>query len=201
MNTKWSVAVGAGVLVLAVLAGAQGADSTKGLVAQNADRVDGIHASTTPRPGALLALGKSGKFPVSVIGAVRGPRGPAGPTGATGPQGTKGDTGAQGAKGDTGATGATGPAGPSGDAAVTAYAYVVPPEVSMHDDPVLVAAQSRNFVRVTNPILGLYCLEPRVPLDPSKRSWVATVEYSRSTGLSTAQADAGVSCPSGMFGV
>ena len=38
MNTKWSVVVGAGVLVLAVLAGAPGADSTKGLVAQNADQ-------------------------------------------------------------------------------------------------------------------------------------------------------------------
>jgi collagen triple helix repeat protein len=207
MSTKWSVAMGAGALVLAVLAGATGASSTQGVFAQNADRVDGIHASTTPRAGALLPLGKNGKFPVSVISAVKGPQGPAGPAGATGPQGAKGDTGAQGAKGDTGATGATGPAGPvgaqgpRGDAAVTAYAYVVPPEVSMQTDPVLVTAQSRNFKRVTSPITGLYCLEPSVPLNPNERSWVATAEYSRSAGLSTAEPDAGVGCPAGTFGV
>lgn len=201
MSTKWSVAVAAVALVIAVLAGASGAGSTK---VRNADRVDGFHASTTPKPGALLVLGKSGKFPASVISTVKGPQGPAGPTGSAGPQGVKGETGPQGAKGETGATGPVGPAGPrgpSGDAAVTAYAYVVPPEVSMHADPVLVTARSRNFELVTNPATGLYCLEPSLPLDPSRRSWVATAEYSRSVGLSTAQPDAGVGCPADMFGV
>lgn len=204
MSTKWSVALAAVALVLAMLAGASGAGSTK---VSNADRVDGFHASTTPRPGALLALGKTGKFPASVISTVKGPQGsqgPAGSTGAAGPQGAKGETGPQGPKGETGATGPVGPAGPrgpSGNAAVTAYAYVVPPEVSMHTDPVLVTTRSRNFESVTNPATGLYCLEPSLPLDPSRRSWVASAEYSRSVGLSTAQPDAGVACPAGMFGV
>jgi hypothetical protein len=204
MSIKSSVAIGAGALVLAVLAGATGAGSTQGLFAQNADKVDGIHASVTPRPGALLPLGKTGRFPASVISTVKGPRGQVGPTGATGLQGAKGDTGAQGPRGDTGAAGPIGPAGPrgpSGDAAVTAYAYVVPPEFSMQTDPVLVAAQSRNFKRVTNPSAGLYCLEPSVPLNPNERSWVATAEYSRSAGLSTAEPDAASNCPAGMFGV
>jgi hypothetical protein len=84
---------------------------------------------------------------------------------------------------------------------VTAYAYVVPPEVSMQADPVLVEAQSRNFNRVTNPSVGLYCLEPSVPIDPHERSWVASAEYSRSVGLSTAEPDAAADCPAGMFGV
>jgi hypothetical protein len=207
MSTKWSVAVGAVALVLAVLAGAQGADSTKGVFAQNADRVDGIHASTTPRPGALVALGTNGKLPASVIATVKGPAGPAGPRGETGSQGAKGDTGLQGAKGDTGTTGAAGPAGPRGphgDDAVEAYAYVVPAEVSMQANPVLVAGQSHNFKRVTNPALGLYCLEPSVRLSPEKRSWVAAAEYSRSpvgAELYTAEPDAGVGCPAGTFGI
>lgn len=140
-----------------------------------------------------------GQLPRGPRGRV-GARGPQGPTGLTGPQGAPGPAGA---KGDAGPQGATGPPGPKGDAAVAAYAYVVPPEVSMHADPVLIAEQSRNFATVTNPALGLYCLEPSIPIQPDKRSWVASVEYSRSqgTGVNTAQPDAGTACPEGTFGV
>ena len=35
--------------------------------ARNADTIDLIHASKTPRPGRLLALGRDSKFPVSVL--------------------------------------------------------------------------------------------------------------------------------------
>lgn len=35
--------------------------------ARNADKVDGIHASRTPKAGRLLALNKSKKFPASVL--------------------------------------------------------------------------------------------------------------------------------------
>jgi hypothetical protein len=137
----------------------------------------------------------------------RGQRGPAGPTGGNGALGPAGPRGAQGPAGSTGQTGAQGPAGPpgpKGDAAVTAYAYVVPPEVSLQANPVLVAAQSHNFDSVTNPAVGLYCLKPSLPLDPTSRSWVVSVEYSRSqsAGVSTAVPDAGVnSCPPGTFAV
>lgn len=43
--------------------------------ARNADKVDGIHAARTPRPGRLLALGRNAKFPGSAL--------PAGPAGLT----------------------------------------------------------------------------------------------------------------------
>ena len=35
--------------------------------ARNADKVDGIHASRTPKAGRLLALNRQRKFPVSVL--------------------------------------------------------------------------------------------------------------------------------------
>jgi hypothetical protein len=44
--------------------------------ARNADKVDGIHASRTPRPGRLLALNSARKFPASVL--TTGPTGVAG---------------------------------------------------------------------------------------------------------------------------
>ena len=44
--------------------------------ANNAHRVDGIHASKRPRAGYLYPLGRNRKFPASVIGT-----GPAGPPG------------------------------------------------------------------------------------------------------------------------
>ena len=147
---------------------------------------------------------------LALLKSLRGQTGPTGAKGDSGAQGPKGDTGATGAAGPQGATGATGatgpqgpvgPAGPSGNAAVTAYAYVVPPEVSLNTDPVLVTKQSRNFDRVTNPALGVYCLHPSVPLNPLQRSWVASAEYSRSAGLSTAEPDAAAKCPAGTFGV
>ena len=130
-----------------------------------------------------------------------GAQGPRGETGATGAQGLKGATGATGAVGPQGERGPAGPPGPGGNGAVTAYAYVVPPEVSLNTDPVLVRQQSRNFDSVTNPAVGLYCLHPSVPLNPLQKSWVATAEYSRSTGLSTAEPDAAARCPAGTFGV
>jgi len=40
--------------------------------ARNADKVDGIHASRTPKAGRLLALGANQKFPASVITAPAG---------------------------------------------------------------------------------------------------------------------------------
>jgi hypothetical protein len=137
-------------------------------------------------------------------GVVRvGPRGARGLAGPAGPAGPAGATGPAGAKGDQGAQGPGGPQGPKGNDGVIAYAFVVPPEVSMSTDPVLVTAQSKNFDSVTSPVLGLYCLRPSIALDPNARSWVASVEYSRSNSLevSTAQPDAGVRCPAGDFGV
>jgi len=56
--------------------------------ALNADKVDGISASRTPRPNRLLALDSSARFPEGVLrGATRGPRGPEGPKGDAGQRG------------------------------------------------------------------------------------------------------------------
>jgi hypothetical protein len=133
----------------------------------------------------------------------RGQAGQAGERGSAGERGPQGPVETAGAKGDPGPAGPAGPPGPKGDAAVSAYAFVVPPEVSMHADPVLVEDRSRNFEDVTNPALGLYCLEPAIPLKPRERSWVASVEYSRShdAGVTTAQPDTGPGCPAGSFAV
>lgn len=90
--------------------------STKaGITTKNADKVDGLHASRTPKPGTLLALNKLGKFPAAVLPAsVRGPQGEPGATGAAGPQGAQGPIGPSGPQGPQGLKGDPGPAGPQG---------------------------------------------------------------------------------------
>ena len=77
--------------------------------AKNADRVDMIHASKTPKAGQLYPLGKNGKFPAKVLSVTRGPRGEVGDIGALGP------TGPRGWRGPTGRQGVVGPVGPQGD--------------------------------------------------------------------------------------
>ena len=105
-------------LAIAVLSASPLGDAARSIVpfANNADRVDQLHASKTPKAGQLLPLGKNAKFPASVLTAkqgatgAQGPKGDTGPQGATGAQGPKGDTGLQGPKGDAGATGPPGAA-------------------------------------------------------------------------------------------
>jgi hypothetical protein len=46
--------------------------------AKNADRVDTIHASKTPKAGQLYPLGKNKKFPAKVLSVTRGPQGGSG---------------------------------------------------------------------------------------------------------------------------
>lgn len=54
----------------------------------NADAVDGLSASRTPKAGRLLALGSDGRFPSAVLPPVaRGPRGAQGPGGPPGDRG------------------------------------------------------------------------------------------------------------------
>lgn len=135
-----------------------------------------------------------------------GAQGPAGPAGVAGPVGVTGPPGPAGAPGATGAPGPAGPEGPKGpkgDNGVVAYAFVVPPEVSLSTDPILVADRSKNFASVTSPSLGLYCLKPSIDIDPAKLSWVASAEFSRTSGasVSTAEPDTGLGCASGSFGV
>jgi Collagen triple helix repeat (20 copies) len=81
----------------------------------NADKVDGFHASKTPKAGMLLPLSANAKLPASVLPArVTGPAGPQGATGPVGPVGpaaVKGDTGVMGDKGDKGDKGDPGTAG------------------------------------------------------------------------------------------
>jgi hypothetical protein len=51
--------------------------------ARNADRVDEIHASKTPRAGQLYPLGTNGKFPARVVSVTKGPKGDTGFIGTT----------------------------------------------------------------------------------------------------------------------
>jgi hypothetical protein len=85
--------------------------------AGNANTVNKIGASKTPRAGMLVPLNAKGKLPASVIPASRSAVGLAGPAGPQGPQGSTGSAGANGAtglQGSTGPAGAAGPAGPQG---------------------------------------------------------------------------------------
>jgi hypothetical protein len=85
------------------------------LFAHNADKVDGIHASRTPRAGRLLPLDSTGKFPASVVPAgPSGPAGPVGPVGAAGVQGAQGAQGLEGPEGPQGLQGLQGLQGPEG---------------------------------------------------------------------------------------
>ncbi len=98
-----------------------------------------------------------------------------------------------------------GPPGPEGQNGVSAYAFVVPGEVSLNVNPVLVAARSRNIESVTSPAAGVFCLKGKASLDATSRSWSVTPEKSRSTvssNLLFAYADTGVgTCPAGQFAV
>jgi len=100
----------------------------RAMFANNSDRVDGISAARTPKAGHLVALGRNGQFPGSVIPRTiaveveqEGPQGPAGPQGVQGkqgPAGPQGPAGLKGDKGDPGAAGLDGAQGPMGPAGV-----------------------------------------------------------------------------------
>ena len=89
--------------------------------AKNADRVDTIHASKTPKAGQLYPLGKNKKFPAKVLSVTRGPQGDPGDIGLrgpTGPRGWRGTTGPQGVRGPVGPQGVPGPQGEPGRVAL-----------------------------------------------------------------------------------
>ena len=191
---RWTVASGAlAALVLVLFAATAGSSSGGGGLVTGKDIKNHSIRARDLSPALLHALrGQTG------------PQGAKGNTGAAGPQGLKGDRGATGARGAAGAAGLqgpNGPQGPPGKQSAAAYAYVVPPEISMQTDEVLVASLSQGFDGVTNPALGLYCLHPSGKLNPDDRSWVVSAEYSRSAGVSTAEPDASLACPAGTFGV
>ena len=101
-----SAAIVIALLALFVALGGPGYATTavRRALAANADKVDGYHASKTPKPRTLLPLDRFGKLPASVLRLTAGPRGSVGAKGATG---ATGDQGAQGMKGDTGGAGKT----------------------------------------------------------------------------------------------
>jgi hypothetical protein len=114
------VVLSAAALLIAVLgATPNGFAAFKGvakvaLFAKNAGKVGGIAASKKPKAGKLLALGKNGKFPASVLPATTPSTGPEGARGPAGPAGPQGPQGLQGLKGNKGTTGPAGPIGPGG---------------------------------------------------------------------------------------
>ena len=115
-----------GTIVLAAIVGAVAAGSPAVAAevvafaksAGNANTVNKIGASKTPRAGMLVPLNAKGKFPAGVIPASRvsiGKAGPAGPQGPQGPQGAAGAAGATGATGSQGSAGSQGIQGVKGD--------------------------------------------------------------------------------------
>lgn len=212
---KRTLVLALGMLAIVAAATAVAFGGGVGLIT-GADVKDGTIGSRDLKPGSVqshdiadgtIRVVDLSAAAVKALRGATGPTGAAGATGATGARGPEGIAGPRGVPGATGPAGLQGPAGqqgpqgPAGSAAVTAYAYVVPGEVSLTDGPVLITARSRNFDAVSNPGVGLYCLQPSVPLDPRTRSWVASVEYSRQPALNTAEPDVGTGCPAGTFGV
>jgi len=104
-----------------------------------------------------------------------------------------------------GPPGPPGKDGKDGKDGLSAYGFVVPGEVSLNVNPVLVDARSKNFDQVTSPAAGVFCLKPKAGIDAATRSWSVTPERSRSTVASSlmfAYADAGVgTCPAGQLAV
>jgi hypothetical protein len=103
--------------------------------------------------------------------AKRALRGNRGPRGLPGTQGARGAQGLQGAQGSPGAPGAQGPPG-SGD---LAWAQVNPNGGS----PLLV--KSSNFVSVSSPSTGFYCLQASVGVNLAESAPVATQEVNLSS--------------------
>lgn len=87
---------------------------------------------------------------------------------------------------------------------VTAYAYVIPGEVSLNVVPTLVPSRTRNFVAVTEPRAGVFCLKPTTSVDAATESWSVSPEAARSTAPANramfAFADT-AACPAGSLGV
>lgn len=74
MSRRLPIVLSATALVVAALGATPAGEATanvvkRALFANNAGKVDGISASRTPRPGKLLPLDGSGKFPASALPA------------------------------------------------------------------------------------------------------------------------------------
>jgi hypothetical protein len=69
---------------------------------------------------------------------------------------------------------------------VKAYAVVVPGEVSLNVDPLLVAPFSKGFRSVRSPAFGIYCLTPGRGIDPFRTPLVVSPEYDYSSARATA---------------
>jgi hypothetical protein len=70
MRQRLSIALSVTALLVAVLGATPYAEAhgvVHALFAHNADKVDGLHASKSPRAGRLLPLGANRKFPASVL--------------------------------------------------------------------------------------------------------------------------------------
>lgn len=92
----------------------------RALFASNAGAVNGIKASKTPKPGRLLALDRTGKFPASVV-----------PSGSPGQKGETGAQGPQGPQGPPGQPGTPGIQGPPGTAASIADGSITPAKLAV----------------------------------------------------------------------
>lgn len=158
------------VIALLALFVALGGPSQAARLVTNSDKVDGLHASTKPKPKTLLALDRKGKLPASVLTLKEGPQGPQGlpgvqgpkgDTGATGPQGPKGIQGIQGEQGLKGDKGIQGEQGvPGQDGSARAYAAVT-------EDAQLVPERSKGVTGVDDFGNGWYCVyvDPAINVD------------------------------------
>jgi Collagen triple helix repeat (20 copies) len=96
-------------LVVAIMGLTSHGQAASDALRLNADRVDGLHASKTPKSGQLFPLGSNKKFPASVLSVAKGAKGASGPQGEPGPQGVQGPAGPAGTTGPQGPPGQEGP--------------------------------------------------------------------------------------------
>ena len=143
------------------------------------------------RSGALAARtsckAKETKVDLAALGAI-GPQGPAGPRGPAGPPGASGPQGSP---------------GPAGLGTATAYAVVDP----LMTPPAFVPDKTMNFIGVTSPMTGVYCLTPAAGIDSTVTPAIVAPEW----GLSTPDVNSyfayinayngSTNCPTGDFEV
>ena len=198
MRKLMLVAAGAAVAVLVAVLASPGASQGTADVRPNSV------GTLQVRDFSLLARDfKAGELPRGRKGD-RGARGRAGQPGPRGSQGAKGDQGTAGAQGARGPAGEPGAQGPKGDSALSAYGVVVPAQISMQTDAMLVPALSKNLLQMTSSSLGIYCIKPIAAIDAAKKPVVVSPEYSYSAPaheLIVYSSIAGDACPADTFEV
>jgi hypothetical protein len=132
----------------------------------------GVINGCVPKKGGPLDVLKPGKkCPRGTVALPFNAQGSPGVAGARGSPGIAGQPGAGGAEGAPGATGVAGAAGTA-----RAYGWVIRLTAGFLD-----AAHTKNVFAVTNPSIGVYCIQLAASIDASSAVLLATPDYEDST--------------------